>query len=415
MALQTANQYRLTPDVLGARRIGLQHRQAAQEEANKEALRVQAAEGLAARQAALGVPSEVPEGGESREAATQRMIAMDPDKASKVLETIGVVSTSQKEDAAAFADNVLAAPIEARTDLINARVRALTAEGRDATHTMMLLEQSPEQLEASMQGLKVNALTALQRQTAQTARERLEADKAKAATGPGADTVQSSKILPGGLVQLVYKSGKLETLPPDEANAEMIRSAELWGAKLQGLRAGERGAATEGTKAAAAAFKGLAAARKNINNMNEGIRLLQGGAKTGAIESMLPSVRAASVKLDNLRNRLGLDVIGGTTFGALSESELNFALHTALPTGLDEVELLQWMTEKRDAQMKVAANLEEAALFLGEPGNTVADFIKMKKAARPQLPEGVTEEDIEVTMRENGMTRAQVLERLGVQ
>lgn len=200
------------------------------------------------------------------------------------------------------------------------------------------------------------------------------------------DTVQSSKQLPGGLVQLVMKSGEVKVVPPEEANEALIKASERRGAELQGLRAGERGEAKESTKASATAFKGLTAVRKNITNMNEGIKLLEGGARTGAVQGKLPSFKAASIKLDNLRNRLGLDVIGGTTFGALSESELAFALGTALPTGLDEKELLSWMTEKRDAQMKVAANLEEAAIFLGEPGNTVADFIKLKKQKRDAPP-----------------------------
>jgi hypothetical protein len=204
-------------------------------------------------------------------------------------------------------------------------------------------------------------------------------EKEKAADAP---KVQSSKLLPGGLVQMVMSDGSVRTVPPKEANAELIEAAEERGAELQGLRAGERGAAAESIKVAAESFKTLGSVRKNIANMDEGIRLLDEGAKTGVIESRLPSVRAASVKLDNLRNRLGLDIIGATTFGNLSEGELEFALSSALPTGLDEPELLKWMQDKRDAQHKVAANLEEAALFLGTPGKTMADFIKMKKEER---------------------------------
>jgi len=226
------------------------------------------------------------------------------------------------------------------------------------------------------------------------------------------DPVQASTILPSGVVQIVRKnSGKVETIEPTEANQMLIKEAEKWGAELQGLRAGERAEAKESTKAAAIAFKGLSSARKNIANMNEGIKLLQNGAKTGAVEGLLPSVRSASIKLDNLKGRLGLDVIGSVTFGALSEAELKFALDTALPTKLNEKELIKWMTEKRNAQMKVAANLEEAALFLGEPGNSIADFIKMKKESNV-LPEGITEDDILTTMEANNMSRQQVLDRL---
>ncbi|MEE8208752.1 MAG: hypothetical protein V3T88_07375 [Nitrosomonadaceae bacterium] len=226
------------------------------------------------------------------------------------------------------------------------------------------------------------------------------------------DPVQSSKIMAGGLVQLVRKSGAVEVVDQDEANKLLVTAAENRSAELQGRRESERGSAKEATKVSAAAFKGIASARKNIRNMNEGIKLLEGGAKTGAVESILPSIKAASVKLDNLKNRLGLDVIGSVTFGALSEGELALALSTALPTKLDEKELIGWMTEKRDAQMKVAENLEEAALFLGEPGNSIADFIKMKKEKSQDLPQGVSEEDMTETMRVHNMTREQVLNRL---
>jgi hypothetical protein len=95
---------------------------------------------------------------------------------------------------------------------------------------------------------------------------------------------------------------------------------------------------------------------------------------------MLPSVRESSIKLDNIQKRMGLDVIGNTTFGALSESELNFALDTALPKDLPPAELREWLTRKRESQQKLAAYLENAASFLGKPGNTVSDFLEMQKS-----------------------------------
>ena len=406
MPLVTSAQFPgINPNILGGVQQGLVNRQLIQQEQNKQRLLEQSQAQLGTRQRALGVPEVAPVD-ESQAQAELRMIANDPVKASQTLSQIGIVNQRQKEDAAAFGAEMLAAPNpETQTRLINERVQRLTAEGRDPKNTLLLHDFTPEQRTHAARGLQTLALTALQRQTL--------AGKTAVATAKAIPQVQSSKILPGGLVQMVMKDGTVQTVPPEEANETLIKAAEVRGAELQGLRAGERGEAEESTKRAAEAFKTLAATRKNIVNMNEGIRLLQEGAKSGAVEGRLPSFRAASVKLDNLRNRLGLDVIGGTTFGALSESELNFALGTALPTGLDEKELLQWMVEKRDAQMKLTANLEEAALFLGTPGNTVADFITMKKAERDQpLPQGVTEEDVIETMRVNSMSRQEVLERL---
>ena len=51
-------------------------------------------------------------------------------------------------------------------------------------------------------------------------------------------------------------------------------------------------------------------------------------------------------------------------FGALSESELELALQTALPTNLSEDALSDWLRRKRDAQDKLADYLTQQARFL---------------------------------------------------
>jgi hypothetical protein len=115
------------------------------------------------------------------------------------------------------------------------------------------------------------------------------------------------------------------------------------------------------------------------NNLNEAIRLVDDGAATGPVISMLPSVTQASVELDNVQAQMGLDVIGSTTFGALSKDELLFALNTALPNKLQGPALKDWLVRKRDAQKKLKLYIEEAAIFLGKPGNTIPKFLEMKK------------------------------------
>lgn len=114
---------------------------------------------------------------------------------------------------------------------------------------------------------------------------------------------------------------------------------------------------------------------KAIGNIDDAIRALDRGAKTGVIESQLPSVRAASIELQNIGDRMGLDVIGSTTFGALSESELNFALSAALPTALNEKDLRKWLVEKKRVQKKLASELRDAAIFFGK-GGTIPKFLE---------------------------------------
>ena len=198
----------------------------------------------------------------------------------------------------------------------------------------------------------------------------------------GDDIVHSSRILDDGTTQIVRKSGKIEVLSPTEAETELVKNAQVFGASLQGLRSGERDAGKAAIKVSTDAFKLLTPVRKNIAQLGEGIELLGQGAGTGFFEKMIPSIKTASVKLKNLQSRLGLNIIQTTTFGSLSEAELKFALDTAIPLGLDEKALEKWLTEKREAQKKVANILEETAIFLGIPGNTIADFAIKKKGER---------------------------------
>jgi hypothetical protein len=199
--------------------------------------------------------------------------------------------------------------------------------------------------------------------------------------------VQSSKILAGGLTQVVFKDGTIETVRPEEADALDVRAAERRGAELQGIRAQERGLGSGAAKTALATFDRIAPIKQNISNLKEGIRLVrEEGAETGPIADKLPSIRAGARKLDALRGRLGLDVVGAVTFGALSKGELDLAKDVALPKGLSEPELINWMEARINAQDKLADNLEEAALFLAK-GGSIAGLIERNREQAEQLEE----------------------------
>lgn len=148
----------------------------------------------------------------------------------------------------------------------------------------------------------------------------------------------------------------------------------------------------EAAKASIAAFDRLEKINDTIGIYDEAIGLIDEGAGTGAVESMFPSMKAASIKLDNLQSRLGLDVISNTTFGALSEGEMRLAMETAMPKRLDGPALREWLIQKRDAQEKLSDYLESAAIYLGTPGNTKSGWFKKKKMERAaraeQSPQG---------------------------
>ena len=155
---------------------------------------------------------------------------------------------------------------------------------------------------------------------------------------------------------------------------------------VSGVIAGSEAASRLAQEQSREAFQAIANVRGSIAGYDDVLRALDEGAETGAIMSRLPSVRANAVALDNARSRLGLAVVGAAQFGALSEGELNLALSTALPTNMEPEALRKWVTERRDAQLKLADELTQAAMFLGTPGNTIADYLTMKEAMGEYVP-----------------------------
>lgn len=203
--------------------------------------------------------------------------------------------------------------------------------------------------------------------------------------GVDASNVQSSQILEDGTTVSILKNGErvvrnaLGDIVKGQDAADAITAAQERGAELQGIREGERRGAAFSQRRADAAFGRLEDIRGNIANLQEVNRLIDEGADTGVIASKLPNWRASTIALKAAQNRLGLDVVGSVTFGALSESELALALETALPTNLDDADLKDWVNRKIAAQEKLADYLEQQVVFLSEPGNSQADWLKFIK------------------------------------
>jgi len=225
--------------------------------------------------------------------------------------------------------------------------------------------------------------------------------------GDGGSKVGAQEILEDGTVIQSTPQGPVVWSPSGErlSGAEAVKAVrqgrqygvsnqrDIYSARREGTLGADinLGSAAEGAKAAGKqaieksgeAFDQLANIDSNMSNLDEAVRLLDEGAQTGLVVGRLPSVSKASRELDNLQARLGLDVIGNTTFGALSESELNFALNTALPKDLPPAELRQWLIRKKEAQGKLRDYLQQAAIFLGTPGNTVADWAQIQQEQQP--------------------------------
>ena len=130
-----------------------------------------------------------------------------------------------------------------------------------------------------------------------------------------------------------------------------------------------------GTRFGFAAMNAAAQASK-AKTIDEAIAAIDAGANTGVIASKLPNITAASIQLANVRQQLGLDVIGSVTFGALSEGELNLALDTSLPMGLAPKDLRAYLVNKKTAQTKLAGYLTEQATYLSKRGNSLSGWLE---------------------------------------
>ncbi len=182
-------------------------------------------------------------------------------------------------------------------------------------------------------------------------------------------SVSGDESRPVGQVSLVSGLGQTAE-EKQQTEIETTTKVE----EVKATAKGKSEAVKAGVGQAVKAFEKIPLVRTAINNYDEAIAALDAGAETGTIDSMLPSLRKASKELDNVIKRLGLDVVGNTTFGALSESELKFALKAAIPDNLQPAELKQWLLAKKNAQQKILTGLDEMATFLGGGTKTIADW-----------------------------------------
>lgn len=378
---------------LGQQNIALEREQQVRQAlggATEFAPQTQQQQQLAAQTAGLGgalARAEQPQPIKTQEEKIEIARNIDPAVTNRILKDMGLDDASKRAEMSRFAADLETTPFSMRREKIEARSQKLRAEGRDPTQTDKLLDLDEATQNQGLLGVQLADLSTKERFGV---KERLAARKAKGLEEEGPSEVQSSKILPGGVVQIVRKDGTIETKAPDEVAKDIVERAEERGVKLQQKRAQGRGLGKDAAKVAAAATKQVGNLRSNNATLKQVIDEVRGGAETGPLSDKLPSFRAESVRLETLRNKLGLDVVGAVTFGALSEGELNLALGTALPTRLDGPELIEWADAKIVAQEKMATYLEDQAIFLSKTGNTPADWLERQREKQETAPESGT-------------------------
>jgi len=407
--------FQITPDILGAARGGLQlgeqFRQAGRERETRERQeqirqllggagqaepQTEQETQLAAQtapfadvseQAAMEQPQIL-----SLDELKQQAQRIDPEIANQMFKQLGMDTPSQRAEASRFSAEIQSLPVELQNRRIQERAQSLTQQGRSPKDTLELLNMPPAVRAQTLQNVQLADLATKERLTLQ---QKQAAVKAKAIS---LEDVKSSKILDDGTTIQVMKSGVTRVVSPEGVELEgaersqAIRDAQEFGVDIQQRRAKGREVGKGAGKIALNAFERVGKIRENVLDLQRGIDLIEKeGAITGFVADFLPNMRASTRKFANLRRKLGLNVVGAVTFGALSKGELDLAMDVALPKGISPEETVTWIEERMAAQEKLANNLEDAALFLAD--NTVAELIQrnrdMAKAAKKKKEAGV--------------------------
>ena len=148
----------------------------------------------------------------------------------------------------------------------------------------------------------------------------------------------------------------------------------------------------QNVKDASDALKGYTQLKDTNNLYKQAWTLLdQDKANTGTIESMLPTIKDASIELQTLGNELGFQIIAGGKFGQLTEEELKLALTTGLPKNMSEEGLKQWLVDKMDANNKLKAEYNKFLTWsqnTDSPNKTAAyyQFNVLQSPASEEVP-----------------------------
>lgn len=141
----------------------------------------------------------------------------------------------------------------------------------------------------------------------------------------------------------------------NEANAfDLEQALQLANAGESARRTGEQ---------MRTAYDTVASLRVENAELDSVITALDEGAYSGVWSDLLPTFTNAQAKLRQAQNELGLSVIGGTTFGSLSEAEMKMALFTALPTKLSPDELESWVKERAALNDRIMKDMNQYMLY----------------------------------------------------
>ncbi len=412
MPLVTSQGYQLMPDTLGAIKKGFalgDDLRSTFDKSKKE----RTLKGL--REKALKV--------EGNPELSSIVDSPNAQKETEALAGLGLDTPEKKQSAKAFTDRGLAASDEELPQIINERVGEIVTRGGDPRDTAQLLNLPPAEARQEMQlaGMVIDRdaireMYIVDPSAAASFLNNLKAGNQEKAAARGQGASQQKSLEQTAHDDYVRIAQDPNSTPFEVKAAEIkLKMRAAVGSSKDERVAGNKQlstdiasykaevkAAEEGAKLktqtelapnlekqkllakdagalSTAMFKQMGGIEKNISNLEEGIRLIDAGAATGPIDKWFPSFKESTVALDNLKSRLGIDVIGSVTFGALSEGELKLAMDTAVPSNLKPEALKKWFQERIEPQKKLLAALEDAGIYLAEEGATIPKLMARRR------------------------------------
>lgn len=326
------------------------------------------------------------------EGAIDELAGIDPFVADQLGQAIGAKDKRQIagfiEDARVGINMLQSGDVDSFIAFGNNRARAIRQRGGDPTQTLQAVELAKKDPQAALANLRSFTDSI---------------DYAKKAS------TQKAEILPDGTTVQVMSDGTTSVTSPTgemltgARAAEQIKIARQYGADVKATESGGRRSAEleadleikpdleakvttakekakQSQEKVAKLLDQAESARSSVSIYDDMIAAIDDGADSGRLADFLPSVRSSTLQLNNLKNRLGLEVISTTTFGALSAPELKLAMETAVPP-LPPAELKIWAQNKKAAQIKLANQMEEYAMFL-DSGGTRAEWVDLQKKVR---------------------------------
>lgn len=320
--------------------------------------------------------------------AFSELQTLDPEVGLAIGESIRATSAKDVNDFirdAKITQGLLSSDPNRAAMFLENRIQGIEARGGNSNESRMILEQiNSGDYQGAMQNLSAFTTAVSDAQNLKT-------------YAPMVDPETGEVYMPafdpntGGATRIPIE-GATQLTPAQKIAAEQKSKIDVEQEKtrLSGRESALKTAVDRGAKL----FDKIEPMDSMIRNYDEAIELLSADdANTGIVASYMPSVRDTAIKMDNLIKRLGLDVVGSTTFGALSESELKFALDSAVPKSLESAELKQWFIDKRNGQRKIRAGLQEVATFLSSGKHTLDEWMEYDKGRAAPASDPMIEAD----------------------